>query len=105
MVEERRERRQAQLVSLEALGFCEHCEAILNMENMPPDAMDAEWKCFSCEGTLTGKTFGYEQKDGKWEKTRWIGPGKKWVEQRPTEDFSIGSLFVVVRRPPILYLA
>ncbi len=90
--------RNRKLVSLESLGLCEHCGIPLSDEDMPADAMEADWRCPSCEGLLTNKTFGFEEIEGEWKRTRWVGPEKKWVEERPTDDFALGSWYVLITR-------
>jgi len=83
-------------VSLAGLGLCEHCNILITIEDMPVEAMDAEWRCPNCEGILTGKSFGYE--DGKTTKTRWVGKDKQWIKTKPEEDFELGNWFVIARK-------
>ena len=83
-------------VGCAALGLCEHCGALLCLEDMPSDALDAEWRCQGCKGVLNGGSFGYQTIDGKPKRVKWVGPGKKWVEQPPAQDFDLGNLYVIV---------
>ena len=86
------------VVQVAGLGLCEHCGVLLTIEGLPAEAMDAEWKCPRCKKTLTGKSFGYKEVDGKWKKTRWVGKDGKWVNEKPGGDFDLGVL-TVVKRP------
>lgn len=84
-------------VAIETLGICEHCEKILSAQDMPVEAMDAEWRCPSCEQVLTGTTFGYERDpSGHFVKSVWVGPDRKWVKERPVEDFEVGNFKVII---------
>ena len=96
-----RESKTQRVVSLEGLGLCENedCDALLTIDDMPVEAMDVPWECPRCKKSVTGKTFGYEQVGGKWQRVRWVGPGRKWVAVRPVEDFDLGGWNVRVRRP------
>lgn len=87
---------------LEALGLCEKCGTLLNIEGMPSDSADADWPCPECKTNTTGASFGYQQVDGKWKKVRWVGKvGNKveWVTKKPTEDFHINGLEVWLEDP------
>lgn len=77
----------AAIMRIEGLGLCEHCQALLSIENMPAESMDAEWRCPSCNVILTNKTFGFEETEEGCKRTRWVGPDKKWVSQRPDRNF------------------
>ena len=77
-------------VSINALGLCEHCGALLNMQDIPTEGMNAEWRCPRCEEALTGVSFGFE---GNMQ-VRWVGPEGKWVQTRPSKDFQLGELDV-----------
>jgi hypothetical protein len=80
-------------VSLAGLGLCEHCGILVTSENMPGDSMDAVWKCPKCEKVLSEKSFGFENGKRKF----WVGADKKWTEQKPTEDFNLGTWLVLIR--------
>ena len=82
-----------------ALGLCEHCGVLLDMSSLPPEAMDAVWKCPKCGKELTGKSLGY---DPKHKKVHWVGPDGRWSDIEPEEDFSIGDLSVVMRMPAFI---
>ncbi|KPJ55669.1 hypothetical protein AMJ49_06600 [Parcubacteria bacterium DG_74_2] len=84
---------------IEALGICEHCGALVSLENLPAEALDAIWKCTKCEKELTSKSFGFEKIKGEFKKTKWVGPGKKWTFVRSTKNFNIGNLLVSVTSP------
>ena len=87
---------------LEALGLCEKCGTLLNIEGMPSDSMNANWPCPKCRENTTGASFGYTQVDGEWKKTRWVGRvGDKieWVTKKPTVDFKIGKQDVWLEDP------
>jgi len=79
-------------VSLDSVGKCEHCGAIMSIEGFPPEAMSVEWRCPICDGVLTGATFGYEGDT----RTGWVGPDGEWASERPKECFELGRLFVNV---------
>jgi len=87
-------RRAERMVSLDCLGLCEHCETLLSFEFMSAEALDGEWSCPSCEEPLTHRTWGFEEIEGEWKSTRWVGPEEKWVDEKPTDDFALGSWFV-----------
>lgn len=89
------------VADIESLGLCEHCKTLLSLEGMPADAANAEWKCPSCKGVITHRSFGYES--GQGNKVQWVGPGKKWVSKKPEKDFRIGKLEVAVRRPMVFW--
>ena len=82
------------VASLESLGLCEHCGTLLSVEDMSGDSMNAEWHCLNCKGLLSGLSFGYEGEGEKTKKVKWVGPERKWVATRPTEDFVLGNLSV-----------
>ncbi len=81
-------------VLLATIGLCEHCNTLLTLEDLPVEAMGAEWKCFKCKKTLTNETFGYD-KEGK--RIKWVGENRQWVEIKPTEDFYLGSWFILIK--------
>ena len=87
------------VVSAASLGLCEHCNALLTMEDLPSGAMDAKWLCpsTSCGKVLTHLSFGYEQIQGRWRKTRWVGPDGKWTYDKESipGSFDLGSFHVV----------
>lgn len=86
------------VVLLYGLGICEHCQTVLTIEDLPAEAMDAEWRCPKCNGLLTNKTFGYKEvKKEKWEKVLWVGKEGKWVDKEPTESFSLGKWLVEIK--------
>jgi hypothetical protein len=84
---------------VDGLGLCEHCGALLSVENLCNDAMNGVWGCPKCGKVLTGKTFGYEDVDGKPKKTKWVGRGKKWVDERPEKPFDLGGWHIVLSIP------
>lgn len=86
-------------VELEYLGLCEHCDIPLSFEKTPDAAINLDWKCPSCDGLLTGQTFGYKKIEGEWQRVRWVGPEGKWVDERPTEDFTVGNCLVLTSPP------
>jgi NAD-dependent SIR2 family protein deacetylase len=89
------------VVNLESLGLCEHCGALLNIEDLPSDAMNAEWRCPKCKGTITNKTFGYEEVNGVYKKIQWVWKGKKWTQRKPTENFDLNNWHITIK--PINY--
>lgn len=91
------------IVNVEALGLCEHCGTLQDLTNLPMDAIDAEWVCGVCKKTLTMKSFGYEDRGEDCEKTRWVGPGKKWVKEKCKDNFNIGNLLVIPESPKSWY--
>ena len=86
------------MVHVAALGLCEHCGVMLNVSNMPGDAMDAVWKCPNpkCGKEITGASFGFDKKNVK---IKWVGPGGVWVNTQPKRDFKLGNMLVVLRIP------
>jgi hypothetical protein len=100
----RRSMQATRTVILASIGLCEHCGTLLSFQDMPFDAMNAEWKCSQCNGILTENTFGYRTvvgEDGKpkGEKVRWVGPDGKWTDQKPTEDFILGTWQILINPP------
>jgi NAD-dependent SIR2 family protein deacetylase len=82
---------------LAGLGLCEHCGELMSFEDMPPEAMDADWRCHKCGGVLTDKSFGYGKVNGKLQKVKWVGPDKTWVTEKPAENFELGSWYITIR--------
>lgn len=82
-------------VHVDALGLCEHCNALVSLQDMPADSMDASWKCI-CQGELSHLSFGFDKASVEANKVRWVGPEGKWVQQRPTKDFELGNICVIV---------
>ena len=83
-------------VSVSSLGLCEHCSTLLTFEDMPLEAMNAEWRCPSCQGILSGASFGYDEVDGKQKRTRWVNRRRKWSKIKPTVGFDLGNWSVRV---------
>ena len=81
-------------VHVASLGICEHCGVIVTFQNMPADSMNAEWKCRSCNGTLTHGSFGFTKEGGK---EKWVGPNSEWTTEMPTQDFILGNFDVHIR--------
>lgn len=86
----------APLENIEALGICEHCGTIFSINNLPPEAMDAEWKCGKCKGILGNKSMGYKEVNGKWKRVLWVGKKGKWVKKKPSDSFELGDTTVNV---------
>lgn len=86
------------IVLLAALGLCEHCGVLLNLEGMPMGAIDAEWRCPKCNKVINNKSFGYKQSG---EKVKWVGKDGKWVNVKPTKDFKLVNLDVWINPPGI----
>ena len=95
--------RNQRTVYIESVGICEHCGKIVTLEGMPAEAMDAELICSKCNGTLTHKSFGYEEIDGKWKKVKWPGKDGKWTTERPIGGFDLGSWFITVLPPALTF--
>ncbi len=90
-------------VSLEALGLCEHCGALISIDGMPGESINADWVCSKCGKILSHVSFGYElDKTNKerrdFKKTKWVGPAGQWVAVKPTKDFDLGDWSVQVER-------
>lgn len=83
-------------VSCAALGLCEHCQGLVDLTQMPTESTDAKWNCpyHDCGKELTHKSFGYSSGGEDAEKVKWVGPGGKWVDRKPTEDFELNGLEV-----------
>jgi hypothetical protein len=79
------------------LGLCEHCGLLLSIEDLPIEAMDAEWRCPKCEGILNGQSFGYEGSGQEYRKVLWVGRDGKWTKEKPTEPFDLGSWHIIIR--------
>ncbi|MDD4531398.1 MAG: hypothetical protein PHH21_01680 [Candidatus Pacebacteria bacterium] len=83
----------------EALGICEHCKGILNMDDMPV-SMSAGWKCPHCQKTVTREnSFGYERLKVFWRKMLWVDKNKNWVKERPRREFIIEGHYVTNKVP------
>ena len=83
-----------QTVVLESLGRCEHCQVLLTLKDLPADALDAEWRCPSCNGKLSHLSFGYDKGGKGAQKVKWVGPDGKWANQKPDDNFALGDRFV-----------
>lgn len=90
-------------ILLEALGLCEHCGILLTAHDMSADSIDADWACPKCGKLLTEKTFGYETKDGKPSRVRWVGPNGNWINVRPSNEFILGNWRIVQEFPGVRY--
>ena len=82
------------IVNLAGLGLCEHCGALITMEGLSAEAIDAEWNCPKCGEVLAHESFGYES--GKGDKIKWVGPDGKWTTEKPTNDFRLGSWDILI---------
>jgi hypothetical protein len=82
------------------LGLCEHCGTLLNIESMPPEAIDADWCCPNpeCRKKTSHSSFGYKNSSGQGGR-RWVGPEGTWVDTKPTEDFVLAGGTSVNVRP------
>lgn len=89
-------------VLLEVLGRCEYCGVLMRMDDMPAEALDAPWLCPSCNKELTHLSFGYAS--GRGGKERWVGPNGQWTNVRPTKDFNLGNLRVVLSPLPVVII-
>lgn len=83
------------LILLSNLGMCD-CGTVVATPQAPIDtfAHNKNQKCTHCEKILTLANFGYET--GTPQRTRWIGPDKKWTNTRPTRDFRLGRWYVII---------
>lgn len=78
--------------SVDGLGLCEHCEVIVSISQyVGDDASSADWMC-RCGKTLTHLSFGFDKGTRGARKVRWVGPGGKWVDKKPTENFRLGNI-------------
>ncbi len=82
-------------VHIDALGLCEHCNALVSMLNLPADSIDAIWRC-SCGQEMSHLSFGFDKGGLGAKKVKWVGPGRVWVDQQPTQDFELGHIHVMV---------
>jgi hypothetical protein len=87
------------IVLLAALGLCEHCGELLTIQDLPAEAIDADWKCPKCHGVITHVTFGYDQGGRGAKIIRWVGKDGKWTDVKPEEDFRLGDWFITVETP------
>ncbi|MDD2730506.1 MAG: hypothetical protein PHW33_00045 [Candidatus Portnoybacteria bacterium] len=83
------------LVVAAGLGLCEHCGTLMTLEDMPAEAIDADWACPACGKIISSKTFGYEGKGADCRRTKWVGPDRQWVEEKPKQEFVIGFWRVI----------
>jgi hypothetical protein len=81
---------------LASLGLCEHCGALLSLENLSIEAIDAEWRCSKCGGILNGPSFGYEGTDEGTKKVWWVGPDGKWTKKPPVKPFNLGNWRIII---------
>jgi len=96
----------SRILLLPLLGLCEHCNALLNLEGMTADTMDADIICPKCNKMTTHLSFGYEKVGDDWKKIRWpgkVGNGFGWISVKPDRDFAVGSVEVWVEMPPFNY--
>lgn len=81
----------------EGLGLCEHCETVVSISEYPGgDEMNAKWLCGKCKGELTHLSFGFDRRSLDAQKVRWVGPDGKWTDKKPTDDFQLGTVQVMV---------
>jgi hypothetical protein len=87
-------------VILAGLGLCEHCGELLTIEDLPAEAINAVWLCPKCNGILSGKTFGYDEKN---KKVHWVGPDGKWLDKEPKvapfNEFTLGTWRILINPP------
>ena len=83
-------------VKLVFLVICEHCEALLDLEGIPIKGPINKWKCPKCEESLTTQTLGYSENIKKARRIKWVGLDGKWTTTKPTENFHLGDMFVLV---------
>lgn len=89
------------LFLISGLGLCQHCGVLLSIELIPQEAISCRWFCPKCKKEVDHESFGYDQKG---ERVKWVGADLKWTNLAPEEDFKLGGLSLVVRRPsPHLY--
>ena len=91
-------------VAVAALGLCEHCGVLLNMADMPSDAMDVEWRCPKCDGVIGHLSFGFDRSEKGAKKVKWVGPAGEWQDEKPEEPFDLGNLRVFPNPPRIVML-
>jgi len=82
---------------MEVLGLCEHCNELLNLSNMPLDAIDAKWACpnSDCGREITHLSFGYDSGGKNAKKVKWVGPKGQWVNEKPLSGFELQGIFVI----------
>lgn len=87
----------------EGLGLCEHCGALVSISDYAgDDAMNAKWLCGKCRGELSHLSFGFDKGARGAQKVRWVGPDGKWTDKKPTDDFQLGTIQVMVG-PEVFY--
>jgi hypothetical protein len=86
------------LVLLDELGKCEYCHTLLPARRVP--TKDGECFCPNCGKFITEKSFGLEQINDAWKRTRWIDENGQWTDKRSNNDFYLDKLFVVLEIPP-----
>lgn len=83
-------------VHSDSLGVCEHCGHIFPARDVVKEGEDG--KCPKCNKEISAATFGYRKFRKKWRKNRWLGPDGKWIDTEPSENFSIGELYIIVSK-------
>ena len=69
-------------VSIYDLGICEHCDALLHINDV--------WRankrnaCPHCRKVVTKHSFGFNEDR---ERVRWVGPRGNWVKNKPRKNF------------------
>jgi hypothetical protein len=92
------------IVGISALGLCEHCHALISLQDLPNDSLDAIWQCPKCRKTLSHLSFGYNRGGQGAKKVKWVGPDKKWVDKLPDHDFELENYLVRVQHPHIVLI-
>ena len=83
------------LIRAKNLGLCEHCDSLLNINGMRPEAIDKKWVCPHCGKIISFASFGFEPIEAGFKKVRWVGSAGAWVTAAPTENFILGDWQVV----------
>jgi len=88
---------------VDSLGLCEHCGKLVSVTDYAgDDSGNAKWMC-SCGKEVTHVSFGYDRGTSGAKKVKWVGPDGKWTDARPSEDFKLGKIQVIMKMPRYCY--
>jgi len=88
---------------VDSLGLCEHCGKLVSITDYAGDeGGNAKWIC-ECGKPLTHLSFGYDKGTTGAKKIKWVGPNHKWTDTRPTDDFRLGNIQVIMKMPRYWY--
>ena len=84
---------------VDSIGLCEHCGKLVSITDYAGDeGGNADWICM-CGKPITHLSFGYDKGTTGAKRVKWVGPDGKWTNNRPTDDFKLGNILVIMRMP------